>query len=173
MWPLPYDDGSWFDRRTDPANDPDLRLTGQVVERLLESPELRQERITVEAQNRVVTLTGSVTSPHVRATVAALVRDTPGVVDICNRLRLTRAAFDDVRPDPFDALVAGWATASEPLPVWSTRRKVIIILATLANVLAAGLALVLLPEHGVFGLFFVVPCVAVATVLAASVGRHP
>jgi hypothetical protein len=107
--PPPFDDGFRFGRRVRPTRSPDLQLTARVITRLLGDPRLEHERITIEVQNRVVTLLGTVSSLYARVTAADLARSTPGVTDICNRLRLARAAdVTALAADPFDDLVAHW-----------------------------------------------------------------
>ncbi|GIE35108.1 hypothetical protein Ait01nite_081530 [Actinoplanes italicus] len=111
MWPLPANDGSAFDS--------DVALTFRVIQRIFDDPRLAGERVTVQAQNGVVTILGTVSCLYARVTAAGLVRDTPGVTDICNRLELARAA--DVtaavgQPDPFDEIVAHWDHAASTTP---------------------------------------------------------
>lgn len=101
---MPFDDG------TRPANGSDVSLTCQVIERILDDPRLAGEHITVEVQNRVITLSGSVSSLYARITAAELARSTPGATDLCNRLRLARVAdaTTAIIPDAFDELIAQW-----------------------------------------------------------------
>ncbi len=124
MWPIPFDD-AWPGRRGLPTSGPDLRLARQVMERIIQDSRLDGEDISVEVQNRVVNLFGTVTSLHARVIAADLARSTPGVTDICNRLTLARSAdvpavTEDLRPDPFDSLVARWE--DEPVHPGSTHR---------------------------------------------------
>ena len=111
MWPLPFDHGFPFTPRPRPAAAPDVRLTCQVIERILGEPTLANEHIVVEVQNGVANLFGSVGSLYARVLAAETARSTPGVIDICNRLRLARTAdvttaMEDLRPDAFDELIA-------------------------------------------------------------------
>jgi hypothetical protein len=92
--------------------DPDVVLTYRVIARIVGSPALRGERITVEVQNRVVTLLGTVPSAQARAAAAELALATPGVRDVCNRLR----AGGHGRPDAFDELVAPYRPPAAPQP---------------------------------------------------------
>ncbi|MEU4692340.1 BON domain-containing protein [Actinoplanes sp. NPDC023714] len=85
-------------------HDPDIVLTYRVIARIVGDPALRRQRITVEVQDRVVTLLGKVPSVQARLVAADLVRHTPGVRDLCNRLR----AGGRAEPDAFDQLVSGW-----------------------------------------------------------------
>jgi hypothetical protein len=100
VWPLPPDDGSG-------AVDPDMTLTFRVIQRIFADPRLAGERVTVHAQNGVVTLLGTVGSLYARITAAGLARDTPGVTDICNRLELARVVAAAESCDPFDEIIAG------------------------------------------------------------------
>jgi hypothetical protein len=127
--PLPFDDGSAFDRRPGRAVEPDVELTFRVIQRIFDDPRLAGQRVTVQAQNGVVTLLGTVSGLYARVTAADLARETPGVSDICNRLELARTA--DVtaavaRPDAFDEIVAGWdeigpGTPRRPVRAWLLR----------------------------------------------------
>ena len=102
--PTPFDDASR------PAAAIDVSLTCQVIERILDDPRLTGEHITVGVQNRVVTLSGWVTTLYARIAAAELARSTPGVADICNQLSFARAADVSLAllPDAFDELVAHW-----------------------------------------------------------------
>lgn len=109
MWPQPFDDA----RPPRPVIGPDVELTCRVIERILDDPQLAGEPITVEVHNRVVNLYGMVSTLYARVTTADLARSTPGVTDICNRLHLARSAdvttaMENLRPDPFDELIANW-----------------------------------------------------------------
>jgi hypothetical protein len=88
--------------------DPDIVLTYRVIARIVGSPALRRERITVEVRDRVVTLLGTVPSAQARLTAADVARRTPGVRDICNRLR----AGGRRQLDAFDELVAPYQAPS-------------------------------------------------------------
>jgi hypothetical protein len=85
VWPTSSDD-RWLNRRVQPARGSDVDLTCQVIERIQDDPGLAGEFITVEVQNHVVNLIGTVSSLYARIAAADLARSTPGVVDICNRL---------------------------------------------------------------------------------------
>ncbi|SDS90713.1 BON domain-containing protein [Actinoplanes derwentensis] len=178
MWPQPFDD-AWQDRRPRPASSPDIRLTIEVFERILDDPRLERELVLVEVQNRVANLIGTVGSLHARITAAEIARTTPGVTDICNRLTLARAA--DVtatmeQPDPFDDLIAHWdeprrpATAPGGRPAASSRREVSLKGAAVVIATVAVLVGVLLyPRLGGAGaLLLAVPWLAVATALAVQ-----
>lgn len=103
------DDRNRFGRRVRPASRTDVRLTGLVAGRILGDPRLDHERLTIEVQNGVVTLFGTVSSLYARVTAADLARSTPGVRDICNRLELARAAdVSTLAADPFDDLMRHW-----------------------------------------------------------------
>ncbi|MBB2946681.1 hypothetical protein FB565_006449 [Actinoplanes lutulentus] len=78
--------------------DHDAQLTHKVATRILHEPRLLDERITVQVQNSVVDLAGTVGSLYARLTAADIARSTPGVADVCNRLELARVA--DVTLDP-------------------------------------------------------------------------
>lgn len=179
MWPLPFDNGFSFDRRARPASSPDVRLTCQVIERILADPQLEREQITVEVQNRVVNLFGTVSSLYARVAAADLARSTPGVIDICNRLVLARTAdvtngLQDLRPDAFDELVANWDSEGEPETARVHRRARAGLLnaaAALMVLVAALMWIVLLPRWGGAGLLIVLPCLAAALALTVLAGR--
>lgn len=90
MWPFP-DDGSFSDgrRRSSAADDPDVRLTCQLAEALLADVRTRHQRITVEVQNRVVLLSGTVDKRSVKQVARDITREASGVVDICDSLQVT------------------------------------------------------------------------------------
>jgi hypothetical protein len=98
----------------------DAQLSRQVATRILGEPRLLGETITVQVQNGVVDLAGTVGSLYARATAAEVARSTPGVADVCNRLALARVADVSMAPDPFDELIAHWdddlAAGDPPVP---------------------------------------------------------
>ncbi|XVU22992.1 BON domain-containing protein [Actinoplanes sp. CA-054009] len=150
-----------------------MRLTCDVIERIIREPQLDGERVTVHVQNRVVNLSGVVSSSGARTAVADLARSTPGVTDICNRLELARTA--DVtatleRPDPFDDLVAHLDDERDDRRI-GARATLLGIMAALAAVISVALWLILLPRLGGVGLLVVLPCGAVAVVMAGIAGR--
>ncbi|WP_430782457.1 BON domain-containing protein [Actinoplanes sp. G11-F43] len=168
MWPQPFDD-AWQDRAPRPAAAPDVQLTCQVNERILTDPRLTRERITVEVQNRVVNLIGTVGSLHARVTAAEVARSTPGVTDICNRLELSRVAdvtatLPELRPDPFEELIAHWDDTPSP-----RRTPLLKGIAVLIATVAVLLCLALWPHLGGLGATLVaVPWLAVATALTVQ-----
>jgi hypothetical protein len=115
VW-LPPDDGP-FSAGPGRTDDPDVRLTYEVVEALRIDDRVRRQRITVEVQNRVAILSGSVDCRRTAETVVAVVREVPGVRDVCDGLRSREPAVDGgpgataVRSvhQEFDAIVAGVA----------------------------------------------------------------
>ncbi|GAA1641107.1 BON domain-containing protein [Actinoplanes couchii] len=169
VWPQPYDD-AWPDRRPRPASGPDIRLTVDVIERILGDPRLESELILVEVQNGVANLIGTVGSLAARVTAADIARGTPGVTDICNRLELARAA--DVttmdRPDAFDELIAHWDEPRRPVAT-PRRAQLLKGAAVLVGTVALLLGVVLYPQLGGAGaLLIAVPWLAVATALAVQ-----
>ena len=90
MWPFP-DDGSFTRGRSGfpAADDPDVRLTYAVADRLLSDSRIRHQRVTVEVQNRVVLLGGTVDSRSAGKATVEAARGVAGVVDVCNGLRVT------------------------------------------------------------------------------------
>src|SRR5687768_837201 len=89
MWPWP-DDGWGFpdSRRPHPEIDRDVRLTYEVADALLADDRTRQQRVTVEVQNGVVLLSGTVHDQHTAEAVTALIRQVPGVRDVSNTMRI-------------------------------------------------------------------------------------
>ncbi|MEO3772061.1 BON domain-containing protein [Micromonospora sp. B9E7] len=88
-WPLP--DENWLadtSRQPEPDHE-DLRLEALVAQRLSIDWTTRRQQITVSVQNRVVILAGLVSDTNARQVAAELAYDVPGVVDICNTLRLS------------------------------------------------------------------------------------
>ncbi|GGN65801.1 hypothetical protein GCM10010112_27570 [Actinoplanes lobatus] len=169
MWPLPSEDGHAFDRKARPATRPDVELTCRVIQRILDDPRLAGERITVEAQNGVVTLIGTATSPQARVTAADLARATPGVTDICNRLKPARVPATPGRPDPFDELVAQWGGVIERRPM----RLRLLLAAAAATAVTTVLALVLLlPRYGGVTLAAVLPGLLITVTLIRAARRR-
>jgi hypothetical protein len=123
MWPLP-DDGWGFQsaRRPSASADRDVRLTYEVAEALLADDRTRQLRVTVEVQNGVVLLSGTVPDQHTAEVVTALVRQVSGVRDVSNMMRTlvkeTLEADEGVlatsghrESDAFDEIVATLSTS--------------------------------------------------------------
>lgn len=136
-WPLP-DDGSSSDgwRRRPATDDPDVRLTRQVADALLSDGRTRHQPITVEVQNRVVLLAGTVDTAWVRLVVRDVARDVRGVADICDSLRVTGPDTGDREPsdgddDRFQRIVADLRAESVSGLPWGPR-------VVLWSVLAAG-----------------------------------
>jgi hypothetical protein len=176
VWPLSSND-RWLNPRARPASEGDVELTCRVVERILRDPRLSGEFITVEVQNQVVNLIGTVSSLYARVAAADLARSTPGVTDICNRLTLARVrdAIDDWQhheQDPFDDIVAGWHEhRSQQSPADSARSRLPAeVLRAAAGLLAATagiLWLALVPLHPGAGLAVVcLTGAAISAVLA-------
>ncbi|MEU4569803.1 BON domain-containing protein [Micromonospora sp. NPDC023956] len=87
-WPLPDENAHPFEPFPTPPTDDDTRLAVAVTRRLLGNRLTRRQRITVEVQNRVVILAGTVETPDVRFTAGELAWGAAGVADVCNALRL-------------------------------------------------------------------------------------
>ncbi len=109
MWPMPDDGFYWAGRRFSATDSPDVRLAFRVAERL--PADARSRRVTVEVQNRVVLLTGTVDTRATKEALGELARSIGGVADVCNALRVDR---DDV-PDAFAGIVAD-LPEPEPAP---------------------------------------------------------
>jgi hypothetical protein len=157
-----------------------------VADRILGEPRLLGEVITVQVQNRVVDLAGTVGSLYARITAADLARSTPGVADVCNRLELARAADVSLAPDPFDEMVSHWddppfaesqAAGNDPLdgndqPAGSAAPAQTF---RIGSGLTAGVALVLwlvvVPEFGAIALLIVMPFAFAALGLARLARR--
>ncbi|WP_433134494.1 BON domain-containing protein [Micromonospora sp. CA-240977] len=88
-WPLP--DENWLAGTSEqPVPDSgDLRLEALVAQRVSIDCATRRQQISVRVQNGVVILSGLVSGTDVRQVAADLAWDVPGVVDVCNMLRLT------------------------------------------------------------------------------------
>ncbi|MEV0902761.1 BON domain-containing protein [Actinoplanes sp. NPDC049802] len=179
MWPLSSDD-RWLNRRALPAGGRDVELTCRVIERILGDPRLSGEFITVEVQNRVANLIGTVSSLYARVAAADLARSTPGVTDICNRLALAgvRDATDSWQhrePDPFDDIVAGWDSHRPQPPKAEVARsqpqgRMLRAAAGLLAAAAGILWIALVPLHPGAGLVVVV-CLSGAAALAVLAGQ--
>ena len=89
MFPIPLFDDS-YDRRPPqphrPADHPDRQLTFLVVQRLVRVLGEAARQVTVEVQNRVVLLGGTVDSAATAEAVGGLVWDVPSVADVRNSL---------------------------------------------------------------------------------------
>ncbi|MFC7533848.1 BON domain-containing protein [Actinoplanes sp. GCM10030250] len=116
---MPFDDGSPF------RSDPDVLLTYQVIARIVGSPGLRGERITVRVQNRVVILLGTVRSAAARLEAASRARATPGIEDVCDRLAGPAA------PELFDEMVAGLEHPAVVEPAWTYGHTLVMVGTTL------------------------------------------
>jgi hypothetical protein len=87
----PYHDGWWYltQRGTSPLDDATIRSI--VTERLSTDRRIQSGWIDVHVMDRVVVLDGWVDSWTVRSAASGHAWETPGVVDVCNRLRPRRA----------------------------------------------------------------------------------
>jgi osmotically-inducible protein OsmY len=83
--PFPDDFPRWS-RPDAQAESPDLTLALAVIDRLRDVRRLRQQLITVQAQNRVVILEGAVATAELRQLAVTHAWRTDGVFDVCNRL---------------------------------------------------------------------------------------
>jgi hypothetical protein len=102
MWPWP--DESWgFPGAQHPPRSvhPDVRLTYEVADALLADDRTRHQRVTVEVQNGVVLLSGTVPDRRTAEVVTAVARRVPGVRDISDTMRGGHR-----EPDAFDEIVA-------------------------------------------------------------------
>ncbi|WFE97848.1 BON domain-containing protein [Micromonospora sp. WMMD987] len=88
-WPLP--DESWFRPEPGPPGPPgdDVRLAAEVAYRIVGGVGARARRITVTVQNRVAILGGLVPDAATRRFAGQVAWQVPGVVDVCNTLRLS------------------------------------------------------------------------------------
>ncbi|MBQ1050622.1 BON domain-containing protein [Micromonospora sp. C51] len=83
-WFFPHDLPPLF--YAEPTSE-DTRLACQLLASMQQDSRLRQERICIEVQNRVVVLDGTVSTAETSAEAHALAWRTPGVHDVSNRLR--------------------------------------------------------------------------------------
>jgi hypothetical protein len=97
MWPTSDNDPNDRNRQRFRHRDHgDLQLAYLIVEELVADARVADQPIGVEVRNGVVVLTGTVDTPETRDLVGDTVRQTGGVVDICNALQVTAPA--DTRP---------------------------------------------------------------------------
>nr|WP_245730635.1 BON domain-containing protein [Micromonospora pallida] len=87
-WPPPDENPGPFESSPTPPTDDEIRIAAGVARRLDGNQLTRRQRITVEVQNRVVILDGTVDTPDVRLTAGELAWGMPGVADVCNALRV-------------------------------------------------------------------------------------
>lgn len=147
MWPLP-DEGWGFPgaRRPHPEIDRDVRLTYQVADALLADDRTRNLRVTVEVQNGVVLLSGTVQDQHTAEVVTAVVRQVTGVREVCNAVRTrVREAFNadegalatigQRESEAFDQIVAALSNRDDPSdsaagsPKWPSGRERLLLVA--------------------------------------------
>lgn len=178
MWPLP-DDGSFSGpaRRFPATDDPDVRLTYEVADRILAEDRMHCQRVTVSVQNRVVLLAGVVDTPAMKQAVGDATRDVSGVADVCNALRVVKTGEsgpgDDVTGDErFEAIIA--ASLAED-PSWSGQRaepigRAAVIAWTILVVAGWGLMSVLVAQFGWAGA--AVSCVAAGLVVKLARRRR-
>jgi hypothetical protein len=149
-WPLP-DDGWGFQgaRRPPPEIDRDVRLTYEVADALLADDRTRCLRVTVEVQNGVVLLSGTVHDQRTKEVATALVRRVLGVRDVRNALRTRVKAGPEAdncalatsgqgEPDAFDEIVASLSlhdNSSAPSAGSSRRQPAMVQLLTVALIL--------------------------------------
>ncbi|MFG1780715.1 BON domain-containing protein [Micromonospora sp. NPDC049051] len=90
-WPYP-EEGGFRPEPPGPApDDEDGQLAALVAQRLSSDWATRRQQIVVTVQNRVVILAGIVAGPENRRVAGEIAWDVPGVVDVCNALRLVRS----------------------------------------------------------------------------------
>lgn len=167
MWPLPDDgsfSGSW--RRPSATDDPDVRLTYQVADRLVNDERIRHQQVTVEVQNRVVLLSGDVDTASTRQAVTDAARSVSGVVDVCDGLRVQESGGIGTSHDQqFRVLVAA-LRAEDPSwgeqPTRPRRRSAVALWAIAATLVWATLS-VLMVRFGWAGV--AVSCVAIGLAL--------
>jgi hypothetical protein len=134
MWPWPDGDPFGGDGRRFPALDnPDVRLTYEVVRRLQADRRTRAARITVEVQNGVVILDGAVGDAEVKQLAADTARDTPGVRDVCDALRARAGRPESPGPpgavDPAVGRSRTWAAVAAALvTAWVVLLMIILML---------------------------------------------
>ena len=88
--PFPDDPPWWLPPSDNPEPGSDLHLALAVIDRLRAVRHLRDQQITVQAQNKVVILEGTVSSAELRTLAGARAWETPDVFDVCNRLLVPR-----------------------------------------------------------------------------------
>jgi hypothetical protein len=99
-WPTP-DDGSFppFPGDRQAPDGPDARLAHDVAGRIRAGDPAHRQRITVEVQNGVAILSGTVVSRTARRAAVAAALGVPGVRDVCDAL----AVLDEPAPAAGDA----------------------------------------------------------------------
>lgn len=189
MWPFP-DDGSFDSPSRGPrgADNPDTRLTHLVADRLLTDPLTRRQPITVEVQNQVVLLTGTVDCAETKRAAGDAARRTSGVHDVQNGLRVhpvqppmsptvpsrTGPARNDTDDgQQFDEIVAG-LTTDDRTSVGRTgalRQRTTVTLLVLFAALTWAVLSILMVRHGWIGVL--VACAVGAMALAIRYLRRP
>lgn len=192
VWPFP-DDGP-FDpasRRLRRADNPDVRLTYQVADQLLADPRIGRQPITVEVQNRVVLLSGTVDCAEAKQAAGDTARRISDVYDVQNGLRVhpgeppasppgaphtgpARNGADTVDGGrQFDDIVAALTTDDPTLAtrVRAPRRRVTLAVLFLLAALSWAVLSMLMVRHGWIGVL--ITCAVGATALAIGYGRRP
>ena len=156
-------------RHSGATDDPDARITFDVVGRLCEDARLRGQQVTVEVQNQVLILAGTVDSPDTRDAVVASARSVSDIREVCDMLRApgSQSPGDD---EAFARLVGGSTTqvsgASTPdVPVKNRR-----VLLTVLALLAWGLMSLLMTMLGITAAVAV--AITAGIVLTLSVGHR-
>lgn len=151
-WPIPGD-GFPYERWSRPATHPEAAAAWRVLTRLRDDALLRDERITVEVQNRVAILHGTVRSAQARDVATRLARGVDTVDEVSNRLRLARRRTEKTPseattdPDPFDDIVRHLTDGTADGPGRAAQASRVAVALSLP--LAAVCALLLIPrDHG-------------------------
>ena len=143
-WPLP-DDGWQFREAPQPAGevDGDVRLTYRVADALLADDRTRNQRVSVEVQNGVVLLGGTVRDQPAAELVTALVRRVPGVRDVCNamRTRVRTTVEPDRESEAFDKIVAALSIEEAPPRAGRPAQPVLVLLVATVLLVLGGLVL--------------------------------
>lgn len=123
MWPWP-DDGWGLPGAQRPPRSvhPDVRLTYEVADALLADDRTRRQRITVEVQNGVVLLSGTVPDRRTADVVTAVVCAVPGVREVSDTMRGGRR-----ESDTFDEIVAALSPRAEPTRRIPGRGRVLLV----------------------------------------------
>jgi hypothetical protein len=138
-------------------------------------PDLQHGRITIEVQNGVVLLSGTVDAPQTRQTAGDTARHVDGVLDVCNDIHVNQPdgqPHDDATASTSDAFDEIARHLSEHLPPAgrTPRRAAKVTGGVLAALVLWAALCVLMVRYGPIGV--AVTCAVAAITLHVAHGRR-
>lgn len=172
MWPPPGEPFPSGERGS--VSDRDLQLAHAVARGMTAEVGLPHSRITIEVQNRIVLLSGTVDAPQTKELAGETARHVDGVRDVRNDIRVSRAADQSADAatsasghDAFDQITE--RLFADIPPRGSSRHRTTKVAALLAALLTAALS-VFMVRYGWIGVL--IGCAVASVVLHIAHGQR-